>query len=72
MDEDCYELRKKSASAHFPKSVLRLSTTFHGLRKVMGTSKVIDSRAAFYLKFLNGIRRLWCRNFKQAALDLLR
>jgi hypothetical protein len=36
----------------------------------MGTSKLIDSSAAFYLKFLNRIRRLHCRNFKQAALAL--
>src|SRR5690242_7355114 len=28
---------------------------FHELRKVMGTSKHIDSRAAFYLKFLDRI-----------------
>jgi hypothetical protein len=34
-------------SAHFPKFVLHPSTHFHELRKVMGTSKHIDSSAAF-------------------------
>jgi hypothetical protein len=41
---------------------------FHELRKVMGTSKLMTSSAAFHLKFLNGVNRLWCRNFKWAAL----
>src|SRR5579864_2311726 len=31
----------------FPKFVLRLSTAFHELRKGMGTTKLIDSSAAF-------------------------
>jgi hypothetical protein len=30
----------------------------------MGTSKHFDSSAAFYLKFPDGIRRLWRGNFK--------
>ena len=34
-------------SAHFPKFVLHRGTNFHELRKVMGTSKHIDSSAAF-------------------------
>src|SRR5579872_280374 len=34
-------------SAHFPKFVLRLSTLFHELRKVMGTRKPIGSGTAF-------------------------
>ena len=34
------------SSAHFPKFVLHLSTHFHELRKVMSTSKLIDSSAA--------------------------
>jgi len=38
--------------------------TFHELRKVMGTSKSMILVPLFYLKFLNRIRRLWCRNFK--------
>jgi general secretion pathway protein J len=37
---------RQQTSAHFPKFVLRLSTTFHELRKVMGTSKLNDSSAA--------------------------
>ena len=36
-----------AASAHFPKFVLYRSTHFHELRKVMGTSKYIDTSAAF-------------------------
>ena len=35
------------ASAHFPKFVIHRSTHFHELRKAMGTSKLIDSSAAF-------------------------
>ena len=34
-------------SAHFPKFVLHRGAYFHELRKVMGTSKHIDSSAAF-------------------------
>jgi hypothetical protein len=34
------------SSAHFPKFVLYRSTHLHELRKVRGTSKLIDSRAA--------------------------
>ena len=34
------------ASAHFPKFVLHRSTHLHELRKVMGTSKHIDSSTA--------------------------
>jgi hypothetical protein len=35
------------ASAHFPKFVLHRRATFHELRKVMGTSKHVDSGVAF-------------------------
>jgi hypothetical protein len=38
--------------------------TFHELRKVMGTSKPMILVPLFYLKFLDRICRLWCRNFK--------
>ena len=34
----------------------------------MGTSKSMILVPLFYLKFLNRVRRLWCRNFKWAAL----
>ena len=34
-------------SAHFPKFVLHRRATFHELRKVMGTSNLIDSSVAF-------------------------
>src|SRR6516165_12699991 len=34
-------------SAHFPKFVLHRSTRLHELRKVMGTSKLIDSSTAY-------------------------
>ena len=33
-------------SAHFPKFVLHRSTHLHELRKVMGTSKVIETSTA--------------------------
>jgi hypothetical protein len=36
----------------------------------MGTSKPINLVPLFHLKFLNEIRRLWCRNFKWAALAM--
>ena len=36
-----------ASSAHFPKFVIHRSTHFHELRKAMGTSKLIDSNAAF-------------------------
>src|SRR5215472_5596741 len=39
--------RRSPASAHFPKFVIHRITHFHELRKVMGTSKHIDSSAAF-------------------------
>jgi hypothetical protein len=51
-------------SAHFPKFVLHRSAHFHELRKVMGTSNISILVPLFYLKFLDRIRRLWCRNFK--------
>ena len=41
-----------TTSAHFPKFVLRLSGTFHELRKVMGTSKFTILVPFFHLKFL--------------------
>jgi hypothetical protein len=36
----------------------------------MGTSKPINLVPLFHLKFLNGICRLCCRNFKWAALGI--
>ena len=44
--------------------------TFHELRKVVGTSKIIIPVPLFHLKFLDGICRLRGRNFKWAALLL--
>src|SRR3974390_3197194 len=41
------ELQIGGTSAHFPKFVLHRGAHFHELRKVMGTSKHIDSSAAF-------------------------
>ena len=61
--DDSHEIATQP-SAHFPKFVLYRGTHFHELRKIMGTGKPIDSSAAFYLKFLDRIRRLCCRNFK--------
>jgi hypothetical protein len=37
----------------------------------MGTSKPIDLVPLFHLKFLNGVCRLWRRNFKWAALGII-
>jgi hypothetical protein len=37
----------------------------------MGTSKPIDLAPLFHLKFLDGVCRLWCRNFKWAALGII-
>jgi hypothetical protein len=56
--------RDVRTSAHFSKFGLHRSTSVYELRKVMGTSKLIDPSAAFHLKFLNQIRRLLRRNFK--------
>jgi hypothetical protein len=42
--------------------------TFHELRKVMGTSKSTIRVPLLRLKFLEGICRLRCRNFKWAVL----
>src|SRR3974390_1050405 len=36
-----------ASSAHFPKFVIHRSIHLHELRKAMGTSKLIDSSAAF-------------------------
>jgi hypothetical protein len=36
----------------------------------MGASKPINPAPLFHLKFLNGICRFWCRNFKWAALGI--
>jgi hypothetical protein len=36
-----------NAGAHFPKFVLDRGNHFHELRKVLGTSKLVDSSAAF-------------------------
>jgi hypothetical protein len=41
------ELQIGGTSAHFPKFALQLSKHFRELRKVMSTSKFIDSSAAF-------------------------
>src|SRR3569832_768141 len=50
----------------FRSSCTASAPTFHELRKVMGTSK--QNRVPLvHLKFLDEVRRLWCRNFKWAA-----
>src|SRR5215471_1626213 len=46
------QLAAMRASAHFPKFVIHRSTHFHELRKAMGTSKLIDSSAAFLFEVL--------------------
>src|SRR5579872_34441 len=52
----------------FRSSCYTSAGTFHELRKVMGTSKLIIPVPPFHLKFLDRIRCLWCRSFKWAAL----
>ena len=51
----------------FRRSCYTAAGTFHELRKVKGASKSMISVPLFHLKFLDGIRRLWCGNFKWAA-----
>jgi len=53
----------------FRSSCYASARTFRELRKVTGTSKSMIIVPLFYLKFLDRIRRLRCRNFKKAALD---
>ena len=48
----------------FRTSCTAAAPAFHELRKVMGTSKLTILVPLFYLKFLDRIRRLGCRNFK--------
>jgi hypothetical protein len=45
----------------FRSSCYLSAPTFHELQKVMGTSKFMILVPLFYLKFLNRIRRLWCK-----------
>src|ERR1700734_1208387 len=54
----------------FRSSCSAAASTFHELRKVIGTSKIMLLVPLFNLKFLEGICRLLCRNFKWAALVL--
>ena len=53
----------------FRSSYYTSAHTFHELRKV-STSKFMILVPLFHLKFLDRICRLWCRNFKWAALAL--
>ncbi len=55
----------------FRSSCYASASTFRELRKVMGTSKSRFLVPLFHLKFLDGICRLRCRNFKWAALVVL-
>src|SRR5271154_7111768 len=52
----------------FRSSCSTSAPTFHELRKVMGTRKLMIPVPPFHLKFLDGVCRLYCRNFKWAAL----
>src|SRR3569832_1833966 len=52
----------------FRSSCTASAPTLHELRKVMGTTKQNRSSVPLvHLKFLDEVRRLWCRNFKWAA-----
>ena len=58
----------EAPSARFPKFVHPCGTLFRELRKAKGTSKILNSSAAFDLKFLFRTRGNLDRNFKSAAL----
>jgi adenosylcobinamide-phosphate synthase len=53
--------------AEFRSSCTTSAPTFHELRKVMGTGKLMILVPLLHLKFLDGIRRLRRGNFKWAA-----
>src|ERR1700730_14593845 len=60
--------RRTSLVPTFRSSCTTSARTFNELRKVMGTSKPKILVPLVHLKFLDGICRLRCRNFKWAAL----
>jgi hypothetical protein len=60
------------ASAHLPKFVLRRSAHLHELRKVMGTSKLIDSSTAYRSEVSGRNCGSWCRDFRSAVLGCIR
>src|SRR6201996_2169512 len=62
--------RRTTLVPAFRSSCITSARTFNELRKVMGTSKPEILVPLFHLKFLDGICRLRCRNFKWAAPGL--
>ena len=65
-----FDMRRFWLVPTFRSSCSTSAPTFHELRKVMGTSKLMMLVPPFHLKFLDGICRLRCRNFKWAALGM--
>ena len=63
-------IRVSALAPTFRSSCHASARTFHEFRKVMGTSKSTIPVPVFHLKFLDGICRLRCRNFKWAALAI--
>jgi len=51
----------------FRSSCYIASSTFTNFGKSWALAKILIPVPLFYLKFLDRIRRSWCRNFKQAA-----
>jgi hypothetical protein len=65
-----FAIRLSMLAPTFRSSCHASARTFHELRKVMGTSKSMILVPLLHLKFLDGICRLRCRNFKWAALAI--
>jgi hypothetical protein len=51
-------------SAHFPKFVLQAAPIFTNFGKSWTLASILILVPLFYLKFLDRIRCLWCKNFK--------
>ena len=64
-------MRKTLLVPTFRSSCSIAAPTFHELRKVRGTSKLIVSSTAYRSEVPERTRRLWCRDFRSAVLALL-
>src|SRR3984957_7573869 len=58
------EKSSKFDSAHFLSSCPVAATTSTNFGKLWAPANLLILVPLFYLKFLDRIRRLWCRNFK--------
>src|SRR6476646_847638 len=66
-----HSMRKTLLVPTFRSSCSIAAPTFHELRKVRGTSKLIDSSTAYRSEVPERTRRLWCRDFRSAVLAVL-